>query len=59
MDRVLTPPIWASSHEAAADTGPARKPLRAPVFIHDAATPWGSETLLLKLWRDQNADQDE
>jgi hypothetical protein len=33
--------------------------LRAPVFIHDAITPWGRETLLLKLLREQASDQDE
>ena len=33
--------------------------MRAPVFIHDAVTPWGHETLLLKLLREQAADQDE
>ncbi len=59
MDRALTPSIWASSQVAAADTGPERKPMRAPIFIHDAVTPWGAETLLLKLLRDQAADQDE
>ncbi len=33
--------------------------MRAPIFIHDAMTPWGQETLLLKLLRDQAIDQDE
>ena len=59
MDRALTPSIWASSQVAAADTGPERTPMRAPIFIHDVVTPWGAETLLLKLLRDQAADQDE
>ncbi|WP_170762778.1 hypothetical protein [Ruegeria lacuscaerulensis] len=59
MDRVLTPPIWTVSQDAGAATGPERKLLRAPVFIHDAITPWGQETLLLKLLREQAADQDE
>ncbi len=59
MDRVLTPPLWTLSDAAETHTGPAPKPLRAPVFIHDAITPWGTETLLLKLLREQAADQDE
>ncbi len=59
MDRALTPSIWASSQVAAADTGPERKPMCAPIFIHDAVTPWGAETLLLKLLRDQADDQAE
>ena len=59
MDRALTPPLWTPSDAAETHTGPAPKPLRAPVFIHDAITPWGSETLLLKLLREQAADQDE
>ncbi|MCG7521070.1 hypothetical protein [Ruegeria sp. Ofav3-42] len=59
MDRALTSPLWTLSKDAEARTGPEPKPMRAPVFIHDAITPWGSETLLLKLLREQAADQDE
>ncbi len=33
--------------------------MRSSVFIHDAVTPWGPDTMLLKLWREQSADQDE
>jgi len=33
--------------------------MRAPIFIHDAIIPWGAETMLLKLWREQAADQEE
>lgn len=59
MDRALTSPIWSFAHDAESDTGPPPKPRRAPVFIHDAVTPWGHETMLLKLLRDQATDQDE
>lgn len=59
MDRALTAPIWSFSQEADATPAPERKPMRAPVFINDALTPWGHETLLLKLMRDQAADQEE
>ncbi|WP_170326349.1 hypothetical protein [Ruegeria arenilitoris] len=59
MDRALTHPIWTVPQETDATTGPERKPTRAPVFINDAVTPWGQETLLLKLLRDQAADQEE
>ncbi|MBO9445818.1 hypothetical protein J7416_08305 [Ruegeria sp. R14_0] len=59
MDRAVTPPLWALSKDADTATGPEPKPMRAPVFIQDAVTPWGSETLLLKLLRDQAEGQDE
>ena len=59
MDRALSPSIWSFSKDAEASAGPERKPLRAPVFIQDAVTPWRDETLLLKLLRDQATDQDE
>ncbi|WP_058282644.1 hypothetical protein [Ruegeria denitrificans] len=59
MDRTLNPPIWTLSKDTESATGPERKIMRAPVFIHDAVTPWRDETLLLKLMRDQAADQDE
>ncbi|WP_170571503.1 hypothetical protein [Ruegeria atlantica] len=59
MDQAVRLPFWTSSRDSDAATGPGRKPLRAPVFIHDAVTPWRQETLLLKLMRDQAVDQDE
>ncbi|MES0825750.1 hypothetical protein [Ruegeria sp. SCP11] len=59
MDRALIPTLWTFSQDSDAATGPERKPMRAPIFIHDAVTPWGQETLLLKLLREQAADQDE
>lgn len=59
MDRALSPPVWAIAQDTDTTTGPPPKPRRAPVFIHDAITPWGDETMLLKLLRAQAADQDE
>ncbi|WP_170346718.1 hypothetical protein [Ruegeria atlantica] len=59
MDRTLTPFAWTFSSDAEVSTSPERKPLRAPVFIHDAVTPWRDETMLLKLLRAQAADQEE
>lgn len=59
MDRAITPPLWAFRQDAETATGPDPKPMCAPVFIHDAIIPWGTETMLLKLWREQAADQEE
>ena len=59
MDRALSLSFRTIIPETDATTGPEPKPLRAPVFIHDAVIPWRDETLLLKLLRDQAADQDE
>ncbi len=59
MDRAITPPLWAFSKDTDTATGPPSKPMRAPVFIHDAVIPWRDETLLLKLMRDQAKDQEE
>ncbi|WP_298851807.1 hypothetical protein [uncultured Ruegeria sp.] len=59
MDRTLTPFVWTFSSDAEVKTGPEFKPMRSPVFIHDAVTPWGAETMLLKLLREQAADQEE
>jgi len=59
MDRALSPPIWGITQRTDSTTGPPPKPRRAPVFIHDAVTPWGSDTMLLKLLREQATDQDE
>ncbi|WP_245596897.1 hypothetical protein [Leisingera aquimarina] len=35
---------------------PKPKPLRAPLFIQDAVTPWADSTMLLALWRQQEAE---
>jgi hypothetical protein len=37
--------------DAAARTDPPTPRCRAPVFIHDAATPWRGETLLSAMLR--------
>jgi hypothetical protein len=43
-----------------ATAGPRQEPRRAPVFIHDAVTPWRGETLLLSILRAQaKADEDQ
>lgn len=42
--------------DSVATTGPDNRKRRAPVFIHDAVTPWGGETLLLSLLRQQALD---
>ncbi len=59
MDRALPPLFWGLAQDTDTETGPPRKPARAPVFIHDAITPWGAETMLLKVLRDQAADHEE
>ena len=57
MDTAIHPPFWSfgrtDSSEAPVATGPEPRPRRSPVFIHDAVTPWGGETLLLSLLRAQ------
>ncbi|TMV06835.1 hypothetical protein FGK63_11980 [Ruegeria sediminis] len=53
MDRAWTAPPWGLAQDAETATGPPPEPLRAPVFIQDAVTPWGPDTLLLALWRAQ------
>lgn len=63
MDHSLHQPFWRVAPSAQARTGPARRPRRAPVFIHDAVTPWRGETMLLSMLRaqaqEQAEDQDE
>ncbi|WP_170370266.1 hypothetical protein [Ruegeria arenilitoris] len=59
MDRALSRPFWPVRFEAQATSGPEPQLRPAPVFIQDAVTPWGPDTLLLKLLRDQAADQEE
>ncbi|MCA0907971.1 hypothetical protein LCM27_16350 [Ruegeria marisrubri] len=59
MDRTLTSFAWTFPSDSEAAAGPERKPMRAPVFIHDAVTPCADETMLLKLLREQAADQEE
>lgn len=58
MDLAMPIVPLAPAQSAEATTDPKPKPRRAPVFIQDAVTPWGQETLLLTLWRAQQ-DQDQ
>ena len=59
MDHAIAPPIWFTPSQSDAATGPEPKPRRAPVFIQDAVTPWGQDTMLLALWRQRITDHDE
>ena len=61
MEYVERSPLWGPAYKPQDKTGPERKPRRSPVFIQDAVTPWGAETLLLALIRAQQNmdDQDE
>ncbi|WP_424978006.1 hypothetical protein [Leisingera sp. S232] len=61
MEQTLRCPFLPSVAGAAAGTEnrPKPKPVRAPVFLQDAMTPWVDGILLLALWRLQQAeDQD-
>jgi len=62
MDQaILRPSLWTSARpEPREITAPERTARRGPVFIQDAVTPWGGETLLLSLLRAQAlADLDD
>lgn len=61
MEHVARGPLWTLTQQVQDKTGPEQKPRRSPVFIQDAVTPWGGETLLLALLRAQQegTDQDE
>lgn len=46
--------FWADADaDGNSTTGPERRRMRSPVFIGDALTPWGGETLLLAMLRAQ------
>ncbi|AHD01825.1 hypothetical protein [Leisingera methylohalidivorans] len=51
MEQILRTPFLTALAEAETGTKPKPKPLRAPLFIQDAVTPWASSTMLLALWR--------
>ncbi|MBY6056037.1 hypothetical protein KUV26_09465 [Leisingera daeponensis] len=57
MEQALPRPFPAPLAEAG--TRPEPKPARAPLFIQDAVTPWPDGTLLLALWRLQEAGKHE
>ena len=46
---------WLRAPQARETTAPDRKTARAPVFIHDAITPWQDATMLLKLLQAEDA----
>lgn len=54
-------PLW---HRVLSDpsqdaTRPGHRRRPAPVFIHDAVTPWRDETVLLKMLREQVETDDD
>ncbi|MCB4454915.1 hypothetical protein [Leisingera sp. McT4-56] len=55
MEQTLHPPFLPPVNKAEARTKPKPNPARAPLFIQDAVTPFGDDTLLLALWRLQEA----
>lgn len=56
-DTLTNPPLFAPAKKEA--TGPKPVPGKPPVFIMDAVTPIGGETLLLALLRAQSAVPDD
>lgn len=50
---------WVLSDPSQDATRPDPRRCHAPVFIHDAVTPWCDETMLLKMLRDQAATQED
>ncbi|TNF57688.1 MAG: hypothetical protein EP307_13475 [Rhodobacteraceae bacterium] len=53
--RTLPLSLFASRGAAEEATGGDRPRRPGPVFIQDAVTPWRGETLLLALWRADEA----
>lgn len=56
MEQTLRTPFLPPVTKAEAGTKPKPKPARSPLFIQDAVTPWADGTLLLALWRVQEAE---
>ena len=56
MEKTLRTPFLQVSKDAETRTRPKPKPARAPLFIQDAVTPWEDGTMLLTLWRMQEAE---
>ncbi len=56
MEQTLRTPFLPSLAETETRARPKPKPLRAPLFIQDAVTPWAGSTMLLALWRQQEAE---
>ncbi|WP_291729269.1 hypothetical protein [Leisingera sp. F5] len=59
MEQTLHSPFPAPMAAAEDRTKPKPKPLLAPLFIQDAVTPWAGSTMLLALWRQQEAEDRE
>lgn len=51
MEQIYPATFLPLARDAENATKHKPKPVRAPLFIQDAVTPWGEETLLLALWR--------
>ena len=56
MEQTLRTPFLPSLAETETRARPKPKPLRAPLFIQDAVTPWAGSTMLLALWQQQEAE---
>ncbi|UWQ50214.1 hypothetical protein K3722_01840 [Leisingera caerulea] len=56
MEQTLSTPFLPPVTKAEAGTKPKPEPARPPLFIQDAVTPFGDGTLLLALWRMQDAE---
>ncbi|NSY37849.1 hypothetical protein [Leisingera sp. ANG59] len=59
MEQTLRSPFLPPVTKAEAGTKTKPKPARTPLFIQDAVTPWGDDTLLLALWRIQEAERQD
>ncbi|KIC11526.1 hypothetical protein RA19_05660 [Leisingera sp. ANG-M1] len=57
MEQTLRTPFLQPAQDAETRTRPKPKPVRAPLFIQDAVTPWADGTMLLALWRLQEAEE--
>ncbi|QDI77036.1 MULTISPECIES: hypothetical protein [Leisingera] len=55
MEQTLRAPLLQTAKDAETRARPEPEPARAPLFIQDAVTPWADGTLLLALWRMQEA----
>ncbi|EDZ45833.1 hypothetical protein [Leisingera daeponensis] len=59
MEQTLRTPFLPPVTKAEAGTKPKPKSARSPLFIQDAVTPWADGTLLLALWRMQEAESQD
>lgn len=56
MEQTMRAQILRYSKDAETQSRPKPERLRAPLFIQDVVTPFGDGTLLLALWRFQEAE---